>query len=348
MIIRLGACFLALAVGTAKADPIQSYDTYKSWLVACDNTLTCVAKGFDGDNNVRAEVTIARAAGADGELSLRLASEAAFTIDQVAVDGKAVTFLGNDWKSEPGDVGSTFSSNQLSAVRSLLSQIKDGSELSLGSGGEIPLGGLAAALLRMDERQGRLGGTTALIRRGRLPASLVPDAPSAPTIPDRPLNALLNPGEAEQLASMVRSKQASLLTEEGCQEDRLAIEPEVYGLSDAQALVTFACVMGAYQGSSIGFLVSRIDGSIERLKLPVPYQTNESERASGDFLTESFFDPETGRLSVSARGRGLADCGMSATWSWNGDEFTLSELALQQSCGGTEPGDWPTLFWSKS
>ena len=343
MIIRLGAGLLALAVGAAKADPIQSYDTYKSWLVACDNTLSCVAKGFDGDKDVRAEITLARAAGTDGELTLRLASEAAFTIDQVAVDGKAVTLLHKDWKSEAGDVGSTFSTNRLSAVRSLLAQIKDGSELSLGPGGAIPLNGLAASLLRMDERQGRLGGTTALLRRGRLPASLVPDAPNDATIPDRPLSAVLNPGEAEQLASTVRSTQASLLTEEGCQDDRLAIEPDVYALSDAQALVTLACVMGAYQGSSIGFLVSRLHGSVERLQLPVPYQTNGSERVSGDFLTESSFEPETGRLSVSARGRGLADCGMSATWSWDGDEFNLSELALQQSCGGTEPGDWPTV-----
>ncbi|WP_162244682.1 DUF1176 domain-containing protein [Aureimonas sp. Leaf454] len=343
--IRLTVCLLALVVGSAQADPIQSYDTYRSWLLACDNTLNCVAKGF-GDIDPRAEVTLERAAGSDGELLLRLASGTAFTIDQVAIDGNPVILESSEWAPVPGDVGTTFSSDQLPVVHSLLAQIKDGHELSFGPGGEIPLDGLVAALLRMDERQGRLGGTTALIRKGRLPASRVPDAPPVPTIPDRPITASLNPGEAEHLAATVRSTQTAVFAEEGCQDDRLAIEPSVYALSDAQALVTFACIMGAYQGSSIGFLISRDNKVAQQLKFPVSYQSNGTQPVNEDLLSESDFNPETGRLFMSARGRGLFDCGMSATWLWNGREFIMTELALQERCGGTELADWPTVFRS--
>jgi len=44
------ASALLLAAGpvssAAEPAPTQSYDGYKSWLVACDNTLSCVAKAL--------------------------------------------------------------------------------------------------------------------------------------------------------------------------------------------------------------------------------------------------------------------------------------------------------------
>jgi hypothetical protein len=63
-------------------------------------------------------------------------------------------------------------------------------------------------------------------------------------------------------------------------------------------------------------------------------------------FTEADFEPSTGTLSLAAKGRGLADCGMSASWIWNGNTFDLSALSLQQACGGVAAGDWPTLFRS--
>jgi hypothetical protein len=51
-------------------------------------------------------------------------------------------------------------------------------------------------------------------------------------------------------------------------------------------------------------------------------------------------------LGDTAKGRAMADCGMSANWIWDGTAFRLADMALQQSCGGIEASDWPVLFRS--
>jgi hypothetical protein len=61
-VVRIGLGTLPIAaVPAAPSGPIQSYDTYKSWFVACDNTLHCVARGFGETDEAKAE--IARDAG---------------------------------------------------------------------------------------------------------------------------------------------------------------------------------------------------------------------------------------------------------------------------------------------
>ena len=51
---------------------------------------------------------------------------------------------------------------------------------------DVSLHGAAAALLWIDEKQGRLDTPTALIRRGSRPAALVPIAPPLPTVTPAP------------------------------------------------------------------------------------------------------------------------------------------------------------------
>ena len=60
-------------------------------------------------------------------------------------------------------------------------------------------------------------------------------------------------------------------------------------------------------------------------------------------MVDAEFDPATGRLSSTSKGRGLADCGSSEVWVWSGGGFRLNSLFLGM-CGGTEAGDWPPLY----
>src|SRR3954463_11015513 len=66
----------------APPGPIQSYDIYKSWFVACDNALACVAKGVtDG-----ADITIERQGGPTGTLVAFIRAGHAFSLADIRID----------------------------------------------------------------------------------------------------------------------------------------------------------------------------------------------------------------------------------------------------------------------
>jgi hypothetical protein len=201
-------------------------------------------------------------------------------------------------------------------------------------------------VLRLDARQGRVGGVTALMKTGPASAASVPAPPPLPKIAHHPITATLKVGEESRLIAMVRGNQRALFAKEDCDAKPIAMEAEAHALDAHRALVLIPCIMGAYQGSSLAFIAARSGNSAQRLIAPTPYLGKDADDSGVDYFTESSFLPKTGELSMAAKGRGIADCGISASWIWNGEEFRLSEMTLQKSCGGIEPGDWPTLFRS--
>jgi len=344
--MRIPVIILSLfaAIGPAAAAPVQSYEEYKSWLVACDNILSCVAKGF-GDGGIRAELKIERDGGPNGGIIASIASEDSFTAGDVSVDGKPLSLDAAIWtrSAEDGDA-TILTTDDLSAIQILVARLRSGAVLALGNA-EIPLDGFSAAMLRMDDRQGRIDGTSALFRRGGKSASAVPAPPAIPIMPKRPISASLSTGEAERLIARVRTEQRALFEKEGCEEQPGAMTADA--LDARRALAFVPCIMGAYQGSSLAFIVPRDGKPVRQLVLPAPYLGATAEDGEVSWFTEAYFDAESGTVSTAAKGRGLADCGMSASWIWDGAAFNLSSFALQQNCGGLYPGDWPTVFRSE-
>jgi hypothetical protein len=341
--IKLLALALVAPMSAAASEPIQSYDSYKSWLVACDNGLTCVAKGFS--KYAPAQMIIERAAGPAGAITATISTDSKFTLTDVRLDGKPVDLNPQDWKIDDGD--SSLSSNRLDAIQMFVARLRDGSTLTIADGATVPLHGFVAALLRIDERQGRSDGVTALVKRGTAAASRVPSAPAIPHIPDRPITVKFASGEAQRLISDVRTAQREIFEKEGCVNDEAAsmMTPEAHALDDELALILLPCMMGAYQGSSLAFLASRNGGPARQLRAPLAYAGNKSDDGGVTWFTEAYFDPDTGALGMSARGRGMGDCGMSASWVWNGRAFRMASLSRQAACGGRS-GDWPMLFRS--
>jgi len=327
----------------ATPQPVQSYNSYKSWFVACDNELACVAKGV---SEAGADITIERQGGPTGTLVAFIRATQAFRLADIRIDGQPARLSGPAWQISVSDDETIATSSDLVAIRSLVQRLRNASKVSLGESTEVPLDGFAAAMLRLDERQGRLGGVTALFRPGPAPASQVPARPPIPKIPNHPISATLQKGEEARLIAGVRADQRAVFDKEECEKDPTAMEPEAHALDDGQALVLIPCMMGAYQGTSLAFIAPRGGGHARRLIAPTPYLGSDADHPDGGYFTEGEFDPGTGTLSVHAKGRGLGDCGMSASWIWDGKAFRLSEMSLQQACGGVGPGDWPTLFRS--
>ncbi|CAM2167845.1 Protein of uncharacterized function (DUF1176) [Burkholderia cepacia] len=346
----------ALAVGTAlvslyataasaQEPGASSYDTYKSWLVACDNGLTCEAKGLANGGETGADLRFIRSAGPNGALTVRLnvATNTSINLDDLRVDDAPLRLDDSAWSEKFDDGIATLSTTQPAAVAAFVSRLRNGTKLQFGehAGAYVPLDGMVAALLRIDDRQGRIGGTTALIRKGPAPASQVTPAPSLPVVPKRKITSQLSDQEEEHLiARAKRIRDAS-----SCEENASRyLQEAAYALDKHNALVFLPCIMGAYQGSSDVFIAPRIGGGKpEPVKLPIP-----EGGFSDPSLVEPDFDPATGTLSTFGKGRGLADCGFQASWIWDGRAFRMSAVSQQKTCGGVQGGDWPTLYRSRT
>lgn len=57
-------------------------------------------------------------------------------------------------------------------------------------------------------------------------------------------------------------------------------------------------------------------------------------------ITEADYAEEDRLLREWAKGRGLADCGMSASWAWDGNAFRLTSYRSLDECRGAPPGTW--------
>lgn len=342
--LALAAIPMPAPAAPAAPVPVQSYDEYRSWLVACDNGLACVAKGF-GESAGGAELKIERKAGPHGAATATIAADTRFSPADIAIDGTKLAPDMARWTLTTEDEVTLLTTDDLSAIQALAARLRDGGVLTVG-GAEIPLDGATAALLRMDDRQGRVAGATALIRRGARPAGAVPPPPALPRVAKRPIAARLAAGEADRLVARVRAEQRALFAKEDCQETPGAMTAEAHALDAVRAVAFVPCIMGAYQGSSLAFLVPRGGGPSRQLILPVPYRGADAESGAISYFTEAWFDAKDGTIGMAARGRGMADCGISASWAWDGTAFRLASLDLQRRCGGLYPGDWPPLFRS--
>lgn len=344
------AVFASAAVSlVARAAPPQevgapSYDTYKSWLVACDNGLTCEAKGFADGGESSADLRFIRAAGPNSALEARLnvVTNASIDLGDLRVDGEPLRLDESAWSVDYANNVATLSATRPAAVAAFVSRLRNGAKLQVGSDASayIPLDGMVAALLRIDDRQGRIGGVTALIRKGPAPASRATLAPSLPVVPTRKIVSQLPDREEQSL--ITRAKR--IWDASSCEDSASKyLEEAAYALNTRKALVFLPCIQGAYQGSSEVFIVPRIGGGApEPIKLRGP-----AGGVLDSSLTEPSFDPATGALSTFAKGRGLADCGFRAEWIWDGQAFQISAASQQDTCGGVGPGDWPTLYRSR-
>ena len=341
-----GLCLLALPAAAQPAQPV--YREIRDWVLACDNTRACEAKAVpdelaapapDGDYEPGA-MHIDRQAGAVGRLTVRFSlDDKAFDPAALRVDGKPLP-AGARWTR--ADKGAT-ASLEGDAALALIRQIRDGTTLTFSAAKGAPrvsLKGLAAVLLAMDEAQGRLGNTTALVKVGPAAATAVPAALPAPTVVAAPWIKPL--ADKARLIAVVRKSQGAALKAHEC--DAEPSTDDAAPLSADEAVVTLKCEIAAYQGSVLAFRTPvAAPGRAKLLILPTPPTVDPKVEPAGEY-GDGDYDPKTATFTESAKGRGLADCGESATWTFDGRDFHLSRFNKQERCGGGEPGDWPTLY----
>ena len=300
---------------------------FRDWRAVCDNAGRCSAYGANGLST--GWIILSRDAGAEAPLRV-VAGQAAWDEEEagapprLTLDGRAIQL--------PREPDRTLA---------LARDLAQGRTLSIGVNDqavEVSLAGAAAALLWIDERQGRLGTPGTVMRPGDAAADGVPGpaplpvvtAVRAPAQTGIPQSGLTLPPPLQRLPEV-----------RACLDELWPGAEPIHSaahLSDGVYLWGVECFRGAY---NLGqrFWITGEDGADPR---PANLPTASGEATNE--LVNAAFDPASGTLDAFARGRGLGDCGVIQEWAWTGQAFVLTREVSMPECAGMSAEHWPALY----
>lgn len=346
--MRLAVAVIAAGLFAAGSAAAQVTQSYSEWWLACDNAKTCAAFGFDETGGAGGYAKISREAGPNAAATV----EAVFYDDanpegvrgalSLSVDGEGGDLLSLTVTAE-ADGSYLHARVPPGETARMISALRKGAALSVGKGEArtvIPLAGVSAALLKMDDLQGRVDTVTALVRPGAKPASAVPAAPALPVI--RRAAAV---SQAKLPSALPAALKANAQVKSCAEDDNPALElqPASWRLKPGMLLWSIPCGAGAYNFSSLWLVTDEAGGDAK----PAPFQNYPGAYANAEneaLLINAEYAPETRTLNAFSKGRGLGDCGSDETWVWDGAALRQSEAVVMGECQGVSPSDWPTVW----
>jgi len=307
---------------------------FRDWIAICDNGNACFAYGPGREGYGWVRVAIDPGPEARPEVAAGYWPDGA-----EATRSFALTIDGTDYPmtlaaNEPV-AAEVPAERALEVVRALAG----GSTARIGADHEISLSGAAAALLWIDERQGRVNTVTALRRAGSRPASAVRAAPPLPVVSPAPAVSQAGFGEQNQVLP------AALVAVPAVAECRAETTEHWVGkelmsarLDASTALWAVPCFAGAYNVGHDWYVTGPGGGD------PRPARLTSSSGEAGAGTINGGYSPETRTITAFAKGRGVGDCGTASTWTWTGREFVLTQESDMQECWGIPPDYWPTTW----
>ena len=307
---------------------------HEDWELACDNTRTCRAAGYQADNDELAvSVLLSRKAGpgepVTGELMIGQYGEnealtrlpARFKVT-MRVNGHAVGRLA----IEQNRLVAKLSEKQVAALLAAMHREADIEWVAEDVVWRLSDKGAAAVLLKMDDFQGRVGTQGAAFKKGSrdesrvLPALTVPVVTAAALAKPRADDDRFlkrNPKMLrDALMAGVKGDECYALMEDGDEPAELS----AVRLSETKMLVSGECWRGAYN-VGIGYWV--VDDA-------PPYRAVLVTTGGSGFSDSS--------ITATQKGRGLGDCWSSDAWIWDGTKFVHSESSTTGMCKLLAPG----------
>lgn len=320
--------------------PVQK--VFKNWQVTCNNVNDCDVRNTDE----ALRIILKRQAGAEAVPSLIFLQSGERKAEGIWLDGKAWSSPLQISPSQSSDDFQVGGSNSLADIQKWLQASKNASSLALAPDAEaISLAGLSAALLLVDERQGRLNNQTALLKVGDQAPSQVPPRPT-PAAFNFPIPAVVPLTNAAELVDGAIAANDKLLNQLQCSQDedtraRSYAEP----LNDSQALVLVNCGRGDFKTLNVLFISSRDNPKqTQRLTLPLPLNGIDGKPMTETMFAQGGYDSAIGHLYFSDRGNETANCGNNGGWIYDGKVFHLARFKNQPACQGALTIDWPSVW----
>lgn len=339
---------LAAAVSVS---PIGYLDTFRDWIVGCDNRHAChattlypeptaeeVESGADPIAGNAIGMAIYRSAGANDAPRVRLLAcyQCEASPDPAGVRGLAVldkagkVIFRLKLSAKDADQANAPDGWPIPVDSALFTALAEGEVLDLDDGADQPLTsislrGLRDAMQRIDVDQYRSGTVTALTERGKGAAYFVPSR-----IPEQPI--IVPPVSNLPPTELTPEKLLRLQENLKCDYPGAGLPEAIYDrLDDRTTLLLLTIGCASYNGSGFVYLVDndgRLRSAIVRLT-PSDPPLDEPQTVSADW------NKKERRLRSFERGHAMADCGAEQAFAWDGTQFLLVEEADMGACRGS-------------
>ena len=355
--MKMSAALMVVTLGSLSLPAIAGYGTpsegwgfvQDDWQVVCDNTRTCRVAGYSTDaamDNPASVLFTVLPKVATPKAQIQLASKTS--------TDKAELWLNNKNYGTLHPVGSDtvlydLSTKQTQAIIDK-AHIHNNIEVRAGNNRwRISDRGISAVMLRLDEVQGRVGTSIALISKGNSNQQTPKAALPVPTITkafaySNKDNKMLTSGALarfqKNIDKWVNINSKQLIGSGNTIGDCELVNPKTeaykrmseYGSSmlgwdfipvdKSHTLATHLCWSGPYNSSTGYWLINNDSPSTSKL------------------ITTAGNEYEEGEISAVHKDRGIGDCWNHATWTWNGSTFVKSEEASTGLCRGFVGGAW--------
>lgn len=308
--------------------------TFREWRAICDNGNRCATYTGNGTGGWL-KVQLEAGPQARPVIQADLSAISGVAV-RLVIDGRAQTLVAG-----PGDAGGqAVPAAEVPATLARLAAARAIRLVAPDFEGDIPTAGVSAALLWIDERQGRLGTTTAMIRKGDRPASAVAAVPALPIVAPAPAVAQTGFGDIDQtlpaaLEALPAVKACRAETSFSPEFSRAAMSARLDASTELWAV---PCFSGAYNMGHDWY----VTGPGGRDPRPAILTSASGETGAGTI--NGGYSPETRTLSAFAKGRGIGDCGTAQTWTWTGQGFVLTAESAMEDCIGITADFWPTTW----
>ena len=316
--------------------------SHKDWELACDNTGTCRAAGYQVDGAEPAvSLLLVRDAGAKQAVSAKI-QLGSYAESDVALAANVSHLVIKSGGRKLGTIdlvpGAQSSPLNGATIAAILPALLQSSSVVFSSGKQdwtLSTAGASAVLLKMDEAQGRIGTVGALVRKGGKPETGVLQPSVAPVVVAGPMprenrkDLFLQPAQRADIVQALRKVSSrdecpGLFPSAG---QEAAGELRVHRLSANKWLAGMVCETYAYNQSVMFWTIN-------------PEAPFAPASVAGDASDYSF-----GEISASHKGRGLGDCWNSAVHTWDGQQFVWTKESSTGMCRLVAPGgawDLPT------
>lgn len=320
---------LAFAQTAPQLGPIN---TYGDWVVACDNVKRCEMTSLQTESadwpDDHWQLSVTRAAGPAGGWLVELFGEDAPAGVTFQIEGGATVWRGDRLAG--------------AAAQSLVDAMVNGKALLVRdrSGkavARVSLAGSSAALRFIDAQQGRAGTITAAVAKGPRAAATVPAAAPLPVIA-----AVRATGAPANLPRALRDQMSRQYDCASNYDPDSLPDLERFALGGGATLVLMPCGAGAYNFSSVPYIVRAGKAQIARFDAATGFGENDGP----PMLVNAGFDAKTGELTSFAKGRGLGDCGTAQSFVWDGTGFRLTEQRMMGECRGST--NWLAVWRARS
>ena len=342
------ACVLTFSAAVA-SNAAGTFRAFGKWQVACDNVGHCAAFGISGEDvgEPRGGLRITRDAGYEGKISVRMDGVDAAEKETVYIDGKPHM----NESRQSGGRGASENDPSLALIARML----DGRAFALKEPSQpqdqIALAGLKAALLYIDDKQGRVGARNAFVARGdkmvARKAAPYPVVRAARTVDRAGKAPDMSDAAGKKVMAHYRRHADRKICDIGMEPGEAGDKPgEWYGLGRTLMLAEVSCWRAAYQAGSVFYLYDgpdrdRDDCRFRQWRALVPSQGARRwwlRRAEGLAVGRGGIPPDrpwpqTALRVFGCRVSAARRAGPAARRHISGDGFRIGRRRLLTGCG---------------